>query len=97
MPLKLLSGIRINFSKTEMIPMNITMEDANILAVLVSCKISSFPLKYLGVPLFDGKIKIQDWHTIIDKVQQKIPNWQGTLLSVGVLATCGLVGLLVYY
>jgi hypothetical protein len=43
--LEALSGIRISFSKTEMIPLNITMEEANILAALVGCKLSSFPLK----------------------------------------------------
>jgi hypothetical protein len=65
-----LSEIKINFIKTEMIP----MEEANILAALVGCKISFFPLKYLRAPLFDGKLKLHDWHAIIDKVQQKISN-----------------------
>jgi hypothetical protein len=64
-----LSGIRINFSKTKLIPVNIIMEEATILTALVGCKISSFPLKYLGVPLSDGKLKLHDWHSIIDKVQ----------------------------
>jgi hypothetical protein len=64
-----LSRIRISFSKTEMIPLNITMEKGNILAALVGCKLFSFPLKYLGVPLSDSKLKLHDWHMIIDKVQ----------------------------
>jgi hypothetical protein len=50
---------------------------------LIGCNLSTFSLKYLGIPLSDSKLKISDWQGIIDKVHKKIPNWKGSLLSIG--------------
>jgi hypothetical protein len=78
-----LSGIRINYSKTELIPINLSHEEADALASLVGCKLSTFPLKYLSVPFSDTKLKCSDWQNLIDKIKYKIPNWKGSLLSMG--------------
>jgi hypothetical protein len=78
-----LSGIRINYNKIELIPINLSQEEAAALASLVGCKLFTFPLKYLGVPLSDAKLKISDWQDLIEKIQHKIPNWKGSLLSMG--------------
>jgi hypothetical protein len=80
---KALSGIRINYSKTKLILINLSQEEVVALASLVCCKLSTFLLKYLGVPLSDAKLKISDWQDLIDKIQRKIPNWKGSLLSIG--------------
>jgi hypothetical protein len=53
-----------------------------MLAALARCKLSTFPLQYLGVPLFEKKIKICEWQGIIDKVQGKTQNWKVNLLSL---------------
>jgi hypothetical protein len=66
-----LSRIRINYNKTELILLNLSQEEAAGLASLVGCKLFTFPLKYLGVPLSDDKLKNNDWKDLIDKVQQK--------------------------
>jgi Reverse transcriptase (RNA-dependent DNA polymerase) len=78
-----MSGIRINYNKIELIPINLSQKEAAALASLVGCKLSTFPLKYLGVPLSDAKLKISDWQDLIEKIQHKIPNWKGSLLSMG--------------
>jgi Reverse transcriptase (RNA-dependent DNA polymerase) len=78
-----LTGIKINFSKTELIPLNLSQEEASELASLVGCSLSQFSLKYLGVLLSDSKLKCKDWQPIIEKIQNKMPNWKGTLLSMG--------------
>jgi hypothetical protein len=59
------------------------MEETSNMAALIGCKLSFFSLKYLWVPLFDAKLKLHDWYSIIDKVQQKIPNWKWAMLSLG--------------
>jgi len=46
-----LSGMRINFHKSELIPMNVAPEAVHNLAHLCSCPVGSLPIKYLGVPL----------------------------------------------
>jgi uncharacterized membrane protein YwzB len=79
-----LSSIKINYSKTELISMDIDTKQTTLLAALVGCKISNFFLKYLRVSLSDSKLKkMTDWQNIIDKVQNKIPNRKGDLLSIG--------------
>lgn len=50
---------------------------------MLECKISSFPINYLGLPLHDRKLRVQDWDIGVDKIAKKLPNWSGTLLSSG--------------
>jgi hypothetical protein len=78
-----LTGIKINLSKTEMIPMNLDSVEVTRLAATIGCKLSTFSLKYLGVPLSDNKLKLANWQGIIDKVQNKTQSWKDSLLSIG--------------
>jgi mannosylglycoprotein endo-beta-mannosidase len=52
-----LSGMRINFNKSDLVPINVTIEEVNVLAQVFGCKVSEFPLKYLAVPLHFGKLR----------------------------------------
>lgn len=45
------SGMRINFDKIEMIPMNLEDDEITCLSDVFGCARGSFPIKYLGVPL----------------------------------------------
>ncbi|XP_078176387.1 uncharacterized protein LOC144569787 [Carex rostrata] len=78
-----LSGIKLNFSKTELIPFNISPTDGLVLADIFGCKLSKLPLKYLGVPLSDKKLTTAEWSCIVDKVTKKLQGWVGNLLSIG--------------
>jgi hypothetical protein len=78
-----LPGIKINFGKTELILVNLPSEEAQMFAALADCKLSQFPLNYLGVPLSDKKLSCSEWNGVIEKVQRKLPNWKGALLSIG--------------
>jgi hypothetical protein len=69
-----LSGIKIKFGKTELIPVNLPSDESHMFVALASCKLSQFSLKYLGVPLSDKKLSCAEWNGIIDKVQRKLPN-----------------------
>ena len=53
------------------------------LAQAFKCKVASFPIKYLGLPLHDRKLQVKDWRFLIDKVEKKLQNWKGQLLSIG--------------
>lgn len=78
-----LSSIKINFRKTELIPLNISLANEIILADIFGCKVSKLPLKYLGVPFSDKKLYIADWSCIIDKVTKKLQGWVENLFSIG--------------
>lgn len=46
-----LSGLKINFHKSALVPLNITQELASTLASQIGCQLSTLPITYLGVPL----------------------------------------------
>jgi hypothetical protein len=78
-----LSDIKINYNKTKLVSLNLPAEEASQLATVLGCKISSFPLRYLEVPLSDKKMRKCDWDIMLDKISHKLTNWRGALLSFG--------------
>jgi hypothetical protein len=46
-----LSGLKINFIKSELIALNISSKLASNFALQLNCKLSSLPMKYLGLSL----------------------------------------------
>jgi hypothetical protein len=44
-----ISGLQINFSKTKLIPLNISSADANFYCNILQCKLGKLPIKYLRV------------------------------------------------
>lgn len=78
-----LSGIKINFDKIELYPLNISSDCAQVSADIFGCKISAFPFKYLGLPLSNSKLLVKYWEFLIKKVENKLQNWKGRILSLG--------------
>ena len=76
-----LSGLKINYDKCEVVPVNMNEDDAKILSQIFHCKLGDFPLKYLGVPLHYLKLRREDIQYIIDKIIKRICGWKGRLLS----------------
>jgi hypothetical protein len=64
-------GLKINYSKSEIIILNLTNQLAHSLANIIGCKIGIFPIKYLGVSLHAKKLRNRDWEFLINKVQKK--------------------------
>ena len=75
------SGMRINFDKSQLIPMNLESEEAASLAEVFGCPIGKFPIKYLGVPLHYDKLTREDLQPLLDKILKRIAGWRGKLLS----------------
>jgi hypothetical protein len=46
-----MSGLKINFTKSELISLNISNQDRHHLANILGCKVSTLPITYLGTPL----------------------------------------------
>ncbi|PWA82998.1 RNA-directed DNA polymerase, eukaryota, Reverse transcriptase zinc-binding domain protein [Artemisia annua] len=58
------------------------MEVSNM-AYLISCGVTKFPLKYLGVPVGCNMAWCSNWKAIIHKFSYKLSLWKARLLSVG--------------
>jgi hypothetical protein len=75
------SGLTVNMLKIEIFPIRCTDEIvAEALPDFIG-KISSFPGKYLGLPLRTRKLRRIDVQPIIDKIGARLPGWKGIFLS----------------
>jgi mannosylglycoprotein endo-beta-mannosidase len=81
------SGMRINFHKSELVPLNLDPDTAHSLAHILCCPLGSFPLKYLGIPLHYDNLSREDIQPLVDKILKKIAGWRGKLLSLAARAT----------
>lgn len=44
-------GLKINFSKSELVPINLQDSQMKYYAQILNCKVGSLPIKYLGLSL----------------------------------------------
>jgi Reverse transcriptase (RNA-dependent DNA polymerase) len=58
---KNLSGMKINFIKYEMIPLNLNENEGNQLVSIFECILGSLPISYLGIPLHWKILTVSDW------------------------------------
>jgi hypothetical protein len=75
------SGMRINFHKSELIPMNLGKEACHEISHILTCPMGSLPFKCLGVPLHFERLKREDLQPILDKMVKKAAGWRGRLLA----------------
>jgi hypothetical protein len=78
-----LSGLKINYHKSEIYCFGQAKEAENEYKNLFGCEVGSFPLKYLGIPIHYLKLKNSEWKPIEDRFERKLANWLGKLLSYG--------------
>ena len=64
-----------------MYPINVP--DISRYATYFRCTPASFPMQYLGLPLHTHRLTAQEWTFLIDKIEKKLQNWKGSLLSIG--------------
>jgi hypothetical protein len=76
-----LSGMKINYHKSDLTQINLEEEEACTFARNFCCKMGAFPFRYLGAPLHHEKLSREDIQPVVDKVIGRIPGWKGRLLS----------------
>jgi hypothetical protein len=79
---ELMSGLKINFSKSEVVVINGNDELHDKYSELFNCQIGIFPLKYLGVPVSPGRLRVKDWNTLVEKNKKKLAIWKGGSMSI---------------
>ena len=68
--------------KSEMVPVG-EVSNLSRLAALLSCKIGSIPLNYLGMPLGAPQKALSIWDPILEKVERRLAGWKKLYLSKG--------------
>lgn len=78
---ELLPGSKINFDKSSVLVLNDFDIVENLVANTLNFKTMSFTFDYFGFVIRPAKLKHDDWFIIIDKIKNRISNWNGRLLS----------------
>lgn len=65
-------GLRINFQKSTLIPINLQPADARVFAALFDCAIGQMPFTYLGLPLGTTRPSVSDLMPLVASVERKI-------------------------
>jgi hypothetical protein len=63
-----LCGLKINYEKYEMAPLNISLEEGEELENTIGCRLSTLSITYLGVPLHFKKLKAEHWNFLTEKI-----------------------------
>jgi len=66
------TGLKVNYRKSQMIPINVSHEDMQILAGTFGYQIGTFPFTYLGLLMGTTKPRIEDLTPIMDRVERRL-------------------------
>jgi hypothetical protein len=69
------TGLRTNFQKSTITPIQCTGIDIDAMAVTFGCPVAQFPCRYLGMPLSDKKLCKRDLQPALDKLSSKVKGW----------------------
>lgn len=78
-----MSGLRINYQKSEVFVLGVEEEERGSIANQFNCAVGSFPLKYLGIPVSPTKILMEGFNGIVEKVEKRLEGWRSGSLSFG--------------
>jgi len=79
---EVMSGLKINFAKSEIIMINGDNDKHMVYVDLFNCQTGMYPIKYLGVPVSPGRLHVKDWTPLIEKNEKKLSSWKGSSLSI---------------
>nr|GEV55862.1 RNA-directed DNA polymerase, eukaryota [Tanacetum cinerariifolium] len=77
------SGLKINYYKSNLLGVGVPFEDVELLATLTGCNVMASPFCYLGLPIDCNMVLVKSWDPIIDKFSRCLSKWKASLLSIG--------------
>ncbi|CAN6182020.1 unnamed protein product [Urochloa humidicola] len=78
-----LSGLKINFRKSEMFCYGAAKELELEYSQIFGCDIGTLPFRYLGIPMHHRRLRNSDWRHVEERFQKRLSCWRSKLLSVG--------------
>ena len=76
------TGLKVNVGKSEIVPIG-EVNNRDILANILWCRMGSLPMKYLGMPLGTSFKTASIWNPILEKIEKKLLGWKHLYLSKG--------------
>lgn len=66
------NGLRVNYHKSCLVPINVDSEKASILANVFGCVVGAFPFTYLGLPMGLAKPQVKDYAPLICRIERRL-------------------------
>lgn len=66
------TGLKVNFSKSMLIPINISEEKLHHVSATFGCAVGQLPFTYLGLPLELTKPKIKDYLPLVSICERRL-------------------------
>jgi hypothetical protein len=68
----LATGLKINFHKSCLLPINLDTVKTGQLAIVFGCQLGTFPFTYLGLPMGLTKPKVKEYLPLITKIERRL-------------------------
>jgi hypothetical protein len=85
------TGLKVNYNKSMMLPINVTEARLDILANTFGCSKGTLPFTYLGLPLGTTKPRIVDFLPLVNKCERRLGGITGMLNQAGRLQITNVV------
>lgn len=85
------TGLKVNYSKSQMLPINLSDAKFDQLANTFGCSKGSFPFTYLGLPLGITKPKVNDFLPLVSKCERRLACASSFLSQAGRLELTNVV------
>jgi hypothetical protein len=66
------TGLKVNYKKSMMVPLNITQEKLELLTNVFGCQQGSLPFTYLGLPMGTSRPKIEHFLPVMQKIERRL-------------------------
>jgi hypothetical protein len=66
------TGLRVNYQKSNIYPINVEAEKMEILATTFDCQVGSYPCPYLGLHMGPSKPKVDDFLPLIQRIEKRL-------------------------
>ena len=78
-----LSGLKINFHKSEIFCYGTAKEMEQYYTTLFGCNAGVYPFRYLGIPMHHRQLLNSEWRKVEERFEQKLSCWKAKYLSYG--------------
>ena len=79
------TGLRMSYKKSCLVPLNISLKNAQLLAGVFGYKNESLPFTYLGLPMGTTKPRVEHYGPIMNKIERKLTETSNFLTHAGML------------
>lgn len=85
------TGLKVKFSKSMMLPINISDDKLDLLARTFGCSKGSLPFTYLGLPMGLTKPRVQDFLPLVNRCERRLGGISSMLSQAGRLQITNVV------